>query len=79
WPDPPEGPAVPMLSRWRMQEQHTGIEGLPQIQYAFLELSKYSGDPHPKSMLDKWAYFYFTAPTSSPPSPPPLGGVDCWF
>src|SRR6185436_2147169 len=32
---------VPMLSRWRMQEQHNGAQGLPQVQYAFLELPKY--------------------------------------
>jgi predicted transposase/invertase (TIGR01784 family) len=62
WPGPGEEsgkePAVPMLSRWRMQEQHTGIEGLPQVQYAFLELPKYTGGPHPESMIDKWACFF---------------------
>ncbi len=60
WPEPPEpeAPAVPMLSRWHMQEQHTGVKGLPQIQYVFLELPKYSGEAHPTSMLDKWALFF---------------------
>jgi hypothetical protein len=62
WPGPEvkseEEQAVPMLSRWRMQEQHTGVPGLPQIQYAFLELPKYTGGPHPKSMIDKWACFF---------------------
>ncbi len=53
-----EAPAIPMLSRWRMQEQHTGAPGLPQIQYAFLELPKYDGGPHPDNMLDKWAHFF---------------------
>ena len=44
WPDrDPEGRfKVPMLSRWRMQEQHSGEPGLPQVQFAFLELSKYA-------------------------------------
>ncbi len=66
WPGPEptseaadrEAPAIPMLSRWRMQEQHTGIPGLPQIQYAFLELPKFAGGPHPDTMLDKWAHFF---------------------
>jgi len=51
-------PLVPMLSRWRMQEQHTGANGLGQVQYVFLELPKYAGGPHPQSFLDKWAYFF---------------------
>jgi predicted transposase/invertase (TIGR01784 family) len=53
-----DGPPVPMLSRWRMQEQHTGANGLGQIQYVFLELPKYDGGPHPRTVLDKWAYFF---------------------
>ncbi len=36
-----EGFQAPMLSRWRMQEQHGGSQGLSQIQFAFLELPKY--------------------------------------
>jgi predicted transposase/invertase (TIGR01784 family) len=60
WPEPtePGAPAVPMLSRWRMQEQHTGAKRLGQVQYVFLELPKYEGGPHPRSFLDKWAYFF---------------------
>ncbi len=60
WPDPPaaDAPAVPMLSRWRMQEQHTGIPGLPQVQYVFLELAKYAAGPHPSELVDKWALFF---------------------
>ena len=39
---------VPMLSRWRMQKQHGGEKGLPQVQYVFLELPKYAaGDAPP--------------------------------
>jgi len=49
---------VPMLSRWRMQEQHSGAQGLPQVQYAFLELPKYSAGDAPVSLIDKWAYFF---------------------
>jgi predicted transposase/invertase (TIGR01784 family) len=60
WPQPPApgGPGVPMLSRWRMQEQHTGVPGLPQIQYVFLELPKYAAGPHPAEVVDKWALFF---------------------
>ena len=52
WPETPEGPTVPMLSRWRMQEQHTGIEGLEQIQYAFLELGA-TGRPRSRSCWER--------------------------
>jgi hypothetical protein len=38
---------VPMLSRWRMQEQHSGEPGLLQVQYAFLELPKYAAGDAP--------------------------------
>jgi predicted transposase/invertase (TIGR01784 family) len=60
WPEASAlgAPLVPMLSRWRMQEQHTGANGLGQVQYVFLELPKYAGGPHPQSFLDKWAYFF---------------------
>jgi predicted transposase/invertase (TIGR01784 family) len=57
-PSAPGMPAVPMLSRWRMQERHTGANGLGQVQYVFLELPKYEGGPHPRTLLDKWAYFF---------------------
>lgn len=49
---------VPMLSRWRMQEQHTGERGLPQVQYAFLELPKYASGDSPETLIDRWAYFF---------------------
>ena len=49
---------VPMLSRWRMQEQHSGERGLPQVQYAFLELPKYAAGNAPETLTDKWAYFF---------------------
>ncbi len=49
---------VPMLSRWRMQEQHSGEKGLPQVQYAFLELPKYEAGGAPKTLVDKWAFFF---------------------
>ncbi len=53
-----DGPHVPMLSRWRMQEQHTGVEGLPHLQFVFLELPKYEGGSDPQTLVDKWAYFF---------------------
>jgi predicted transposase/invertase (TIGR01784 family) len=49
---------VPMLSRWRMQEQHSGVVGLPQVQYAFLELAKYAAGDNPQTLVEKWAYFF---------------------
>jgi predicted transposase/invertase (TIGR01784 family) len=60
WPGPPvQGAApVPMLSRWRMQEQHGGALGLSQVQYVFLELPKYRGGDDPQGTIDRWAYFF---------------------
>ena len=49
---------VPMLSRWRMQEQHSGAPGLPQVQYAFLELPKYAAGEAPQTLIDRWGYFF---------------------
>src|SRR5580698_2718239 len=57
WPRKEE-PHVPMLSRWRMQEQQSGVVGLPELQLVFLELPKYSGGDDPQSFVDKWAYFF---------------------
>ncbi len=60
WPGPPDpgGVAVPMLSRWRMQEQHGGARGLSQVQYVFLELPKYRSGDDPQETIDRWAYFF---------------------
>jgi len=60
WPERDEhrGLKVPMLSRWRMQEQHSGETGLPQVQYVFLELPKYAAGDAPETLIDKWAYFF---------------------
>ncbi len=52
------GYRVPMLSRWRMQEQHSGASGLGQVQYVFLELPKYPTGQLPDSLVAKWAYFF---------------------
>ena len=52
------GYKVPMLSRWRMQEQRSGHKGLRQVQYAFLELPKYGAGKAPETLIDKWAYFF---------------------
>jgi predicted transposase/invertase (TIGR01784 family) len=54
WP----GPTVPMLSRWRMQEQHGGAAGLGQLQFVFLELPKYDASREPRTLVEKWAYFF---------------------
>jgi predicted transposase/invertase (TIGR01784 family) len=60
WPGPPVpgGAWVPMLSRWRMQEQHGGALGLSQVQYVFLELPKYRSGSDPQGTIDRWAYFF---------------------
>jgi predicted transposase/invertase (TIGR01784 family) len=49
---------VPMLSRWRMQEQKSGTRGLSQLQLVFLELPKYDGAKEPRTLVEKWAYFF---------------------
>jgi predicted transposase/invertase (TIGR01784 family) len=53
-----EAPQVPMLSRWRMQEQHGGARGLGQLQFVFLELPKYDATRPPRTEVEKWAYFF---------------------
>ena len=60
WPEKHEDGRfkVPMLSRWRMQEQHSGEKGMPQVQYAFLELPKYDVGDNPETLVDKWAYLF---------------------
>jgi predicted transposase/invertase (TIGR01784 family) len=60
WPEQDERGRykVPMLSRWRMQEQHSGEHGLSQVQYAFLELPKYAAGDAPRTLIDRWAYFF---------------------
>jgi len=49
---------VPMLSRWRMTEQHSGADGLDQLRLVFLELPKYDTTRPPQTMIEKWAYFF---------------------
>ena len=73
WPEQDERGRfkVPMLSRWRMQEQHSGERGLPQVQYAFLELPKYAAGDAPQTLIDRWAYFFREA-TSLSVVPPAL-------
>ena len=57
WPRK-ESPHVPMLSRWRMQEQQSGAAGLPHLQFVFLELPKYTAGHEPRTSVDRWAYFF---------------------
>jgi predicted transposase/invertase (TIGR01784 family) len=57
WPDT-DARHLPMLSRWRMTEQHTGAEELGQIQLVFVELPKYDASRPPRTMVEKWAYFF---------------------
>lgn len=53
-----EGFHVPMVSRWRMQEQASGTVGLPALQFVFLELPKYDVEGPPRTTIEKWAYFF---------------------
>ncbi len=53
-----EGSQVPMVSRWRMQEQTSGSVGLSSIQFVFLELPKYDLEEMPRTNIEKWAYFF---------------------
>jgi predicted transposase/invertase (TIGR01784 family) len=57
WPRK-EGTRVPMLSRWRLQEQRSGTVGLSALQFVFMELPKYEGSNKPESLINKWAYFF---------------------
>jgi predicted transposase/invertase (TIGR01784 family) len=52
------GKKVPMLSRWRMREDESHEAGLSQIQYVFLELTKYDRKRKPRTVVEKWAYFF---------------------
>ena len=61
WPAGPGRPVVPMLSHWRMIEQHHGAAGLPEVQYVFLELPKYAAGDQPETTADRWAYFFLKA------------------
>ena len=66
WPQRQDGGGlyrVPMLSRWRMQEQHGGERGLPELQYVFVELPKYQTGKRPRTTVDKWSYFFREAPS----------------
>ena len=57
WPDDGER-RVPMLSRWQMAEQQTGMRGLGQLRMVFLELPKYDASRPPQTLVEKWAYFF---------------------
>jgi len=57
WPRD-KGYAVPMHSRWRMQEQKSGTKALSQLQLVFLELPKYDDTREPETLVEKWAYFF---------------------
>jgi predicted transposase/invertase (TIGR01784 family) len=58
WPAGTTEKTVPMLSRWRMQEQHCGERGLPQIQHVIFELPKYAAGDAPQHVVDRWAFFF---------------------
>ncbi|HSN98316.1 MAG TPA: Rpn family recombination-promoting nuclease/putative transposase [Candidatus Nanopelagicales bacterium] len=81
WPERKHEPTVPMLSRWRMQEQSSGRRGLDHLQFVFLELPKYDTSREPETVVEKWAYFFQEARnlTVIPPSlqhPPVLEALE---
>ncbi|TAK27347.1 MAG: Rpn family recombination-promoting nuclease/putative transposase [Myxococcaceae bacterium] len=58
WPRVAGEPEVPLVSHWRMQEQHGGRRGLAQIQYVFVELPKLPLDRPPGAEVEEWAYLF---------------------
>jgi predicted transposase/invertase (TIGR01784 family) len=57
WPDSAER-RIPMLSRWQMQEEHSGARRLSQVQHVFLELPKHDVGRPPRTAVEKWASFF---------------------
>jgi len=57
WPEQGDR-KIPMLSRWQMTERATGARELGQIQLVFLELPKYDASQPPRTVVEKWAYFF---------------------
>ena len=57
WPQR-DGYQVPMVSRWKLQEQSSSTVGLLALQFVFLELPKYDVQGPPKTSIEKWAYFF---------------------
>jgi predicted transposase/invertase (TIGR01784 family) len=49
---------VPMVSRFRMTEEETGARRFPQVRCVVMELPKYEAGPRPRTMVDRWAYFF---------------------
>ncbi len=62
WPDASTQPLVPLVSHWRMQEQHGGRLGLSHVQYVFVELPKLPLDRPPHDLSEEWAYVFRRAP-----------------
>ena len=58
WPDAEGTAAVPLVSHWRLQEQHGGRLGLSQVQYVFVELPKFPLDRDPSGLVEEWAYVF---------------------
>lgn len=66
WPDAEQQarglPLVPLVSRWNMVERHSKVDGLLQVQYAFLELPKVKQERPDKPGPDLWAWLFVHAP-----------------
>ena len=71
WPDDAQdalGRArIPMVSRWRFTERASEAEGIPQVQFAFLELAKL-GDQVPRDTVERWASIFAHAHEVEPES-----------
>jgi len=57
WPEQDERGRfkVPMLSRWRMQEQHSGERGLPQVQACTLGIGTALFSVFPRQLHSRWS------------------------
>ena len=58
WPEQEGEIHVPLVSRWRMREEHGGRMGLSQVQYVFVELPKFAMSAVPATAIEQWAYFF---------------------
>lgn len=62
WPDEEQQaqgkPVVPLVSRWSMSEHESGVRGLGQVQYAFVELPKCPLEGPLETPAAQWAWYF---------------------
>jgi hypothetical protein len=62
-------PQVPMLSRWRMQEQHSGAAGLARCSTCSWSCRSTAAGDRPETTVERWAYFFREAQAFDPGCP----------